>query len=365
MATIGASQAARIVQCHGSWSAMQSINRPESESAREGTAAHWVAMQLIKGEGVNTGDIAPNGVAVTDEMIECGAMFAAEIASKIYGDHKPWLESTHAAPSIHPDNVARPDASWWDFTGDVFYVWSYKYGHTYVDVQENWQLINEAAALLDHVKPQKGYLDIKFELVVVQPRCFAARDKVRRWKVSHQDLLPYFDTLKHAYAAATGVDKPWCFTGNECRFCPVAVTCKTLQAASYDIAEWAAIVRQEIMTPDDLGNELTLFERCINLLEARVNGLRVEAEALCKDGVNVRGWQLVPTSGREQWNTKDQEIIELGRLSGVELTRQNLITPSQAIKAGIPREIVEMYSERKSGSKLAPFKLNGVFNNGN
>ena len=46
---------------------------PAGAAADEGTAAHWVKEQLRAGNPAAVGDAAPNGVAVTQDMLNYGA----------------------------------------------------------------------------------------------------------------------------------------------------------------------------------------------------------------------------------------------------------------------------------------------------
>ena len=43
--------------------------------AMEGTAAHWVFEEMLAGRDVVEGVVAPNGVTVTDEMIDGANIF--------------------------------------------------------------------------------------------------------------------------------------------------------------------------------------------------------------------------------------------------------------------------------------------------
>ena len=51
---------------------------PSPESL-EGTAAHWVVQMLLQGTPVSLGTQAPNGVAVTEEMLEGAELVQEDI----------------------------------------------------------------------------------------------------------------------------------------------------------------------------------------------------------------------------------------------------------------------------------------------
>ena len=51
----------------------------DSEKAREGTAAHWVASERLGGRSVAVGELAPNGVVVDQDMIDGTDAYVADI----------------------------------------------------------------------------------------------------------------------------------------------------------------------------------------------------------------------------------------------------------------------------------------------
>ena len=97
--------------------------------AEEGTAAHWVAEMVLHGKPVCEGVTAPNGVIVTDEMID-GANLYADVIGTL--DKNCHTESrVTMAQTIHPENWGTPD--FWRFRDGVLSVVDYKFGFGYVD----------------------------------------------------------------------------------------------------------------------------------------------------------------------------------------------------------------------------------------
>lgn len=370
MGSIKASDAARIVQCPGSWQLAQQYPMPQSDEASEGTAAHWVASEMLRGVAHSEGELAPNGVAVTEEMIDGAVLYMQEVESHLYGNHRPrGIEEGYKVPSIHPDNVAIPDSWFWNIPdNNTVYIFEYKFGHRFVPAFENWTLINYAAAIRDHITPQNGIESVNYELVVIQPRCFQAREPVRRWRISSADIAPYWFRLRDAYACATGGDSitdPPLLTGDQCRFCPASRQCSTLQSASLDIATWVDSFRTYDMDGKQVGDELTLLERFDTILSARIEGLKTQAEMMLKSGQQVSGWQIVPSYGREKWIGDPKAIIAMAEMAQVDVTKPALITPKQAIKAGLPAEVVKLFTETPVGTKLVKStNLKEVFKNG-
>jgi hypothetical protein len=59
--------------------------------------------------------------------------------------------------------------------------------------------------------------------------------------------------------------------------------------------------------------------------------------------------------GRQRWTRPDAEIIALGQMMGVELSKPKLITPKQAEDKGLDSTLVKAYSEYPLGEvKLKP-----------
>src|SRR6185437_8688631 len=73
------SNANRRVQCPGS-RALEELYpiKQESPAVREGKAAHWVALQLLK-SNFNMGSTAPNGEPITKDMLDGAELYCDSI----------------------------------------------------------------------------------------------------------------------------------------------------------------------------------------------------------------------------------------------------------------------------------------------
>jgi hypothetical protein len=98
-----------------------------------------------------------------------------------------------------------------------------------------------------------------------------------------------------------------------------------------------------------LGTELSLLNHHLARLEARKTGLEEMAASEIKAGKVVPGFALESTSGRVGWTKPIEEVIALGQMMGVDISKPGACTPTQAIKAGLPEDLVGSYSERKVG----------------
>jgi hypothetical protein len=89
-------------------------------------------------------------------------------------------------------------------------------------------------------------------------------------------------------------------------------------------------------------------------LKALKTGYEEQVKATIKGGTAVPGWCLQPTAGREKWQKSQVEVLAMGQLFGVDLKKDDVITPNQARKAGVPNEVLAVYSGRETGLELKP-----------
>ena len=143
---------------------------PESNttSSEEGTAAHWVlADRLDRTDNFKEGQLTPNGIAVTDEMIQ-GAEMVREVIDACIPHLDLHVEETVTIPAIHPDCFGTPDVWAYDAVTTDLHIIDYKFGHGFVDEYRDPQ------GLLLHVGIIGGLPLIltTVSFTIVQPRCF-------------------------------------------------------------------------------------------------------------------------------------------------------------------------------------------------
>ena len=255
------------------------------------------------------------------------------------------------------------DADCWG-TADVWaihlasrhlHVGDYKFGHLYVDVVENWQLINYAAGVFNAVE-LTGIEEQAFSvhLTIIQPRSYHSDGPIRTWSLSAVDLRGYFNQLKMAAEKATVPDAK-CTTGSECQDCTARHACPALQAQGYWAIEKSTDAIPFDLPAGALGRELKLVQDAIERLKSRASGMEYEVLARIKQGAAIPGWMAQQGQGREKWAMPLPEVIALGQMMGVDISKPGAVTPKQAIKAGLPAELVKQYSETPFGEiKLVP-----------
>lgn len=320
----------------------------DSPESLEGTAAHWVVEMLLRGTPAALGDSAPNGVAVTGEMIEGAEMVRDHIAGKRGRNWQDGLmiERPVRIHRIHPtENGGTPDYAFW---GDnTLHVTDYKFGHGLVEAFENWQLLDYAVGILgDFYAP-----DLVIEMTIIQPRGHHRDGPVRSWRIRAGDIGPYFIRLRDAALRATSPNPTASPDPEACKHCSGRHACEALQRAAYVAADQGREGAALDLSPEALGLELRVLIRAQALLKARVSGLEAQAEATIRQGARVPFWMLDSVPGRLGWTKPDAEVLALGAMVGVDIARPaEPLTPTQAKKAGFPEGLLAAYAARPAGA---------------
>jgi hypothetical protein len=342
---------ARIVQCPGS--VMLAATYPETEGpeAAEGTAAHWVLSEAAQGRQHAAGTVAPNGVPVDDDMID-----GADMALQVIQSWKlamPRIEQPVRIPRVHREHC-------WG-TPDAYTVWQerrriavldFKFGHGFIDAFRNWQMVAYAAGVLDALA-----LDTDAEalwivdMTIVQPRNYHRDGPVRTWAATVPELRAMWQQMVEACALALQPDAPL-RVGTECKHCPARHACATLQGFALDVCDTVGKAMPLELPTEAAARELLALQRAAKLLEARMSGLEAQVSDACRRGVPVPHFHLEPSVGRETWSVPPEQVKALGELMGVNVTKDALVTPAQARKAGL---IVDGFTMRPNGAvKLVP-----------
>lgn len=348
---VGPSGAAQRIQCPGSvkMQAQFPEGEPTPEQA-EGDAAHWALSQMLSGRGwPEPGDAAPNGVFITDDMLQ-----AVDVAyDGLYKLLKGYglsptagaVEQMIQIPRIHPQAFGTPDYRIW-LTPNHLLVFDYKHGHRFVDVFENEQLVDYTAGLLPE---DRSDLDIQVTFVICQPRAYHPSGAFRTWTTPASALRALINISSNSAHEALG-DSPRTRAGPECRDCRARTSCVTfLKAASQEI-EWSGALRTASMQPQDIGLQLTTVDRALARLQAYRTGLVEQAMTSERSGRPVPGWRTQQSTGREQWTVPVEVVADIGALLKLPLVKTVPITPNQAREAGVPPATVAAMSTRGKGS---------------
>lgn len=346
------SASSRWLKCAGFPRMASAYPEDDGLAAQEGTAAHWAMAEMLYDRVVAEGQIAENGTVLTEEMIDSASVCVDDVkAIQSFTQCHPHVEAFVHAVRIHSAVQGTADVFLVDRRARHIYVWDFKHGHRPVHAFENSQLACYLAGIVSRT-PEAGP-EWSFTATIVQPRCYSPEGAVKRWTGRLSDLHPVWDRLSLAAEDATsglGVCRP----NDECAYCPARHACLALQADAYRAAQLSSAAIPQELPIAAISTELRMLRSAAARLQARITGLEAETETLLRNGHSVPGWTIATVPGRETWTKPPEAIIALGRMSNKDLAaKPKAITPRQAREAGVPANIVAMFSTRPTTTKLA------------
>jgi hypothetical protein len=315
-APVPPSSMALIVACPGSRKMRQLVPEQEdTDAAKEGTVAHWVAHQTWLGNPPKVGE-KHDDIEITDEM-----MSGAETWCQAVGKDGV-TEMPVVVTSLHPDCWGTPDFWKWDADSETLTVDEYKYGHLYVDEYECWQLLTYAQGVIDTTGIQPKH----FRLGVVQPRYYGA-PAVRYWFLDRAEFDKHIERIRWALASPDLT-----VSGPQCTYCPARLQCATFQHNVSKAMTYVGEPELSPSTPAQYGAELTLVTAALALLTARKTTLEAYVEAQVRAGQDVPGWEMKPKKSNLTWLVDAATVLAAGDAVGVDLRAPAApITPTQAI----------------------------------
>ena len=340
-AKLAPSSASRRVACPGSRALEARYPElVESPAAREGHAAHWVAQQYLMD---NYGHMAtaPNREPVTEEMRDGADLYEHAVKHAAQGNALH-IEERADISVVHADCWGTPDC--WFVVDRHLHIFDYKFGHGFVEVFENWQLLEYAAGV---GFAQDGIDTIT--MTIVQPRCFTREGPIRSWTISAADLLGYTEKLRTAEHAAMEPNA-LCIPTPECKNCLGRHACTALQNTAGKFVDISSESTSYELDSRQTAWELKHLRHAAAMIDARMTGLEEQAKSMIMRGEYVPGFKLENGQGREHWNAGANEIITLGIMMELDLAKPpQVITPAQAKKLGLPDDILSTYSQRIPG----------------
>ena len=339
------------VPCPGSLQLQEQVPpTPPTEDQAEGELAHTVALKYANGAGEHWPvgrkvKVGSYNFEIDDDMVDGAVIYSDEAQP---GGR---FEESVAIPDVHPECSGTPD--YWRAIVETFLkllkVIDYKYGHRYVEVFEHYQLIAYTAGVARFLNLPA---DFPVMLVIVQPRNYT-HGPVREWKTTVGEIMRIcHEVIYPKVVLALGPNPPTA-TGRHCLDCAARHACKTLQMETASIVDFSATAEVHEMPTAAVGQELRILKEAIKRLEARYTGLYEQASNMARSGQLVNFWQLQPGQGRLDWmdNTNVDQVGTIGDLMGVQLRKPvKLITPRQAIKAGIDESVIMKYADRPPGA---------------
>lgn len=353
---IGASQAARWMECPAS--VQQSEGQPSTSSvwANEGTAAHSVAEICLGKQKLAVsmvGQVIRVGEAefeVTEEMAEAVQVYLDAVwadADRL-GGAKLLIEHKFHLKSIHKDLFGTNDACLSEPFGKLI-VYDYKHGAGKpVEVERNPQLMIYAlGALADNLSAET------VELVIVQPRAKHKDGSVRRWEISPDELTLWGETELTKAIKATEAKKPTFKVGKWCDWCKGMVTCpalrgKMIEELCADEVDTAPVVPKkgfpavDTLTPSQIANLLEFKP----LAEKYLASVYERAKEDLLAGKAIPGHKVVEGRANRKWvedfNEKSGWLFQIMKADMYETKVKSPAQMEKALKEmGLPPKSIE------------------------
>lgn len=340
------------------------------EEALEGEASHEIGAALIDsatrgptlpGPETFVGKPASNGIIYTDEMYEGARLYANDVSKvmqdrRIYGGALIGTEHKVRAPQIHELNEGTLDNFIFDRPNNELFLWDYKFGYIIHEAFENWQGIDYLAGLINDLNIT-GIDDqnIKVHFRIVQPRAFHRDGAIREWSFMLSDIRAHINTL-HVNANIALSNDAVIHTGSHCYYCSARHACPAAIKVGMSLYEIALKPLPINLPSHALGVQYLIVKTALKRLESLESGLGEQVKILIKRGEIIPNWLLEMGRGRKAWNKPVAEVIQLGKMLGVNLKKPDDVkTPTQAEKLGIDPDVIRAYSDKpRTGLKLVP-----------
>ena len=322
----------------------------DRDAAEEGNAAHWFAQQLFNGALLMTGQRAPNGIALTDEMMEhvrdyiaaldCGEM---EINTSYSGDE--WSVNGRA------DHI--------NFRDGRLTVDDFKYGWRIVEPENNWTLISHAVGWTI----RSGSIPEQITLRIHQPRPYHPSGPLREWSFGYDELLKF-----HAKIAArlSNPEDILVSGADHCRKCHALPGCPAARQASMNAIDATTMVFDDKLDRDILAFEFETLDIAQATIKNRIEALQELMIHRIRSGEVFDGYMVEPRYANRKWKTGFDGTI-LSVMTGVDLMKAGTVTPAEAERRGVPKEAIAALTDRPMvGEKLqqinADRKARKIFN---
>ena len=347
------SSAFRWVKCPLSVSMKDRLPKPPKHpTAASGEYIHDMGADFVEDACRNLSFDRDKWPAATDEQYLAAEMYAKHIMGilkvyRIFGGPHMGTEANVNLSNICSGMTGRVD--FWTFSRahNELVILDLKTGKGIVEPFRNWQLICYAAGF-----PTLTNDDIVVHLKIVQPRAYHPRGAVRSWKTTIGDLKPYWTTLKLAADAANS-DSPFASAGPHCRYClgKRLAVCAHFRAAVMCHFDNHTDVQPHELTPRAVGTELAYLEEQYELAGFYLDALREQAASMLRKGTRVPGYTMSSGAGKLGWSAGYAAIKALADFQGIDVAKEELITPTQAKKCGMDISGLATRTPGKTGLK--------------
>lgn len=347
---VDATSLPRLMQC-GASKSMPGF-RPavveQSDDARIGIAAHWLASEYLKGNITDLDEWidrkSPNSVYMDSDLVDHVRWFV-EGVSRDRSTHKKFVEHDMTAHNADRSITIGCRA---DFLTDDLADYNrririddFKYGYRIIEPENNWTLIAYALA---YIADKRVDADTCIEFRVWQPRPFHPNGPMRVWIIDAAHLSALRDKMFATLAATSNT----LVTGQYCVRCPARSNCPAIRKASMSLLDVVEQAIPDDMTMDDMSLMMDALTAADHTLKQYRDSLSERITDAITRGQTVRNYRLQPYEGARDWRPGiDAKTLEL--LTDKPVSKPApLLTPTQ-LKKAFPPNVLESLTYRKPG----------------
>lgn len=343
MLSVTATDLPRLMQCNGSrlMAGQPPAIGVENIVRDEGNAAHWVIKEVFQGQRSLeelTDRKALNQIFVTPEMAEHCEGFLQSIHPCGHVEYETSFKGENWIVNC------RADYSGYVAQADTLYVDDFKYGWGIVEPDENWTLIAYAIShcINNNVTPAHIVLTIH------QPRPDHPRGRKRSVTLTYEKLLEYYALINVVLSKPSDILN----TGKECYKCPAMATCPAARLAQLNAIDASEVAYNAEIDNEHLSFQLDHIARAMTVLKQSQDAYSELAMHRVKQGQIVKNYSVESELSNRAWKKYVTPEIAAS-MTGKDLSKKQLITPSQAEKAGVLKSVVDSMTERnQKGFKL-------------
>jgi hypothetical protein len=343
--------------------------KPETPAALEGTTAHELCASLLEiscqhghynthASYYSASHSKETGMEYTAEMVECAERYKGYV-SQYLAPKSLNVETKLEMPMLGANVWGTSDV--WGISGDTLHVIDYKHGHRPVDVIRNLQGVCYILGALQYLTKEGRAESIRsVAFHIFQPRA-RHRDGVGRvWSLSLETLYGFIKPMAQAVFESSQPDAP-VRSGSHCRDCDARLVCPAALEAGVQLYEAVWPGAPEESTIEQKAAFYALLLRAEEHIKGMKTGYEEEIVATIKSGQVVPGYELQRVFGRAKWSKSDEEVLNLGKMFNIDLSKQSVTTPKDAVKLGLPESLLTSYTEKPdNGYKLVPFDAERV-----
>lgn len=347
-----ATEIPRLLACNGS--RLLGGTKPPSNSdptaRNEGTAAHWLITYCFE-QGLQPVDLigtkAENGVTITHAIAASVIDYLNHIRSRTTYQHgienSVDLTGNNWVVGCRPDFVS--------FNNSALEIDDFKHGFRIVEPKNNWTMICYAAA----ISQKNGWPHVQ-EIVfrVHQPRVPHPSGTVREWRITRSELLAFYQYLDNVLSNLSETLN----SGSHCEGCPSVTVCPAVRTATFNAVDISLEAHAENLPDDVIGRELDILTAAEKRIKTRMKQLQDLAIYRLRKGAIIPGYAMETSLGNMTFKEEFSGEF-LSSMLGVNVVKNDTITPTQAINAGANESLVKQFSTRKeTGFRLTKVDAN-------